>query len=128
MKSKSQEFAEVISSLSLVVGCEHCGSLLGEIGHEALAEGDVGVQLLERPESLFAVPLHLGELFARNLVLQDEAGHDPVPILIPRIPQDEYQVEPGLVDLTLSESLKRLLLYSLGRKRVKHGLHLQNVL
>ena len=84
------------------------------------------MQLLERPESLFAVPLHLGELFARDLVLQDEAGHNPVPILVPRVPQDEYQVEPGLVDLKLSESLKRHLSYSLGRQLVKKGL--RNVL
>ena len=48
------------------------------------------------PRRPLVVPLHLGKLLARDLVLQDEAGHGPVPLLVPRVPQDEYQVEPGI--------------------------------
>ena len=42
-------FAEVTSSLSLVVRCEYRGGILGEMWLEALAEGDVRVKFLERP-------------------------------------------------------------------------------
>ena len=47
--SVHEHFAEVTSSLSLVVRCEYRGGILGEMWLETLAEGYVRVKLLERP-------------------------------------------------------------------------------